>query len=225
MPDTGFYTYGHDPAGRAWHRRTRVHQTLTLDSADSHEEARQLLWHTESGFDAVAVENQSYPNLAHRRTVWFVNKESLGCGLFVFLDEALGDAPGQLDLHFQLAPGEIAFDTVTGRTTTMFADANVLVQPDPAALLSVSQQDGWFAWQYGLRTPRPAIRYQHRRPAPAAFLTLIIPYRGESAPAAVAALPANFAPGLNQVELRVSAFGETWTVGRDLAKGNAWWQR
>ena len=46
MTDTGFYTYGHDPEKRAWHRQTKVHQTLTLDGKDSQVDARELLWYT-----------------------------------------------------------------------------------------------------------------------------------------------------------------------------------
>lgn len=225
MPDTGFYTYGHDPVGRAWHRQTQVHQTLTLDGQDSQEAATQLLWHSETAFDVVAVENQSYPTLAHRRTVWFVNKAEPGRGFFVLLDEALGDATGQLDLHFQFAPGAITFDPATGRATTTFADANVLVLPDPAPLQTASQSDGWFAWQYGSRTPRPTIRYQIKQQAPAAFLTLLVPYQGETAPAAAATLPVDFAPGQARVELTIAAWGEHWMVGRDLTSGEAWCHR
>lgn len=225
MPDTGFYTYGHDPVGRAWHRQTQVHQTLTLDGQDSQEAPRQLLWHSEAAFDVVAVENHSYPTLTHRRTVWFVNKMEPGRGFFVLLDEALGDAAGQLDLHFQFAPGVLAFDPVTGHATTTFADANVLVQPDPAHLRTASQSDGWFAWQYGSRTPRPAIRYQLKQQAPAAFLTLLAPYQGETAPAVVATLSADFTPGQARVEIMVAAWGEHWVVGRDLTSSATWCHR
>jgi heparan-sulfate lyase len=46
MTDSGFYTYGHDKAARAWHRQTRVHQTLTLDNKDSKTDGRLRLWHS-----------------------------------------------------------------------------------------------------------------------------------------------------------------------------------
>ena len=35
MPDSGYYTYGHDPEGRAWHRQTTVHQTLTRNGEET----------------------------------------------------------------------------------------------------------------------------------------------------------------------------------------------
>ena len=105
MPDTGYYTYGHDPEGRAWHRRTKVHQTLTLDEHDSVDRGRHLLWRSAPGFDALVVENDAYDDrfnsfeprtrvhaysaMLHRRTVWFVDRS-----FFVLVDEAIGDPGG-----------------------------------------------------------------------------------------------------------------------------------
>jgi heparan-sulfate lyase len=221
MPDSGFYTYGNDKVARAWHRQTRVHQTLTLDGQDSREAPQQLLWHTEPAFDAVVVENQSYPQLAHRRTIWFVNKSTRGRSFFVLLDEALGDAAGQIDLHVQFAPGELQFDSASGQANTTFPDANLLVVTDPAVLALAEQSDGWFAWQYGSRQPRTAIRYQHLLGAPAAFLTLLVPYIGTEVPAAEVGLPPDFVIGDAHVTLSVSVFGERWEVQRDLTQGSA----
>ncbi len=217
MPDTGFYTYGHDPQGRAWHRRTRVHQTLTLDGKDSRVAGKKLLWHTSPQVDAAAVENASYKGLVHRRTVWFVDKR-----LFVLLDEAIGDAEGALDLHFQLAPGEAEINTEKHWAATGFDDANVLVWADPQAPVSMEEEEGWFAWSYGRRKPRKAFCYRHARPAPAAFLTLVVPYRGTRRPEVSAAPAGDFTVGADRVELRVEAFGQTWQIGRDLNEQNAW---
>ena len=236
MPDTGFYTYGHDPQGRVWHRQTRVHQTLTLDGKDSTEASKQLLWHTSEEFDAVAVENQSYPDLLHRRTVWFVDKS-----FFVLLDEAIGDARGTLDLHFQLAVGDARIDAGNNGSlrqepkrslrsptpsaygaTTAFEDANVLVWTDPKAPVSLEEEEGWFAWEYGSRKPRKAFRYRHEKKAPAAFLTLLVPYRETDVPRVLAALSEDFEVGAGEVTLHVEAFGKTWRIGRNLKQQKAW---
>lgn len=217
MPDTGFYTYGHDPVGRAWHRQTRVHQTLTLDGKDSADAGRHRLWHTAPGFDAVIVENAAYEGLTHRRSVWFVDRR-----FFVLLDEAVGSAPGTLDLHFQFAPGEVAFDPERRCARTLFEDANVLVQTDPLAPVTMAEEEGWFAWAYGHRTPRKAFRFRHHDQAPAAFLTLLVPYRGTEAPTASGALPEGFEVGSDRVSLNVSAFRKSYAIGRDLATGEAW---
>jgi len=225
MPDTGFYTYGHDPQGRAWHRQTRVHQTLTLDGKDSKEATRELLWHTSDKFDAVTVENQSYPDLLHRRTVWFVDKS-----FFVLLDEAIGDIKGTLDLHFQLAVGDARIDAENKCTTTAFSrtgcqlveDANVLVWADPNAPVLLEEEEGWFAWEYGSRKPRKAFRYRHKKIAPAAFLTLLVPYRGTNLPKVSATLSEDFQIGADEVTLNVEAFGKTWRIGRNLKQQKAW---
>ncbi|MCP4639187.1 MAG: hypothetical protein GY851_02070, partial [bacterium] len=163
MNDSGYYTYGHDPKARAWHRQTRVHQTLTLDGKDTKVAGKPLLWHTAPGFAALVVENASYEGLTHRRTVWFVDKR-----FFVLLDEAIGDvsgdAPGTLDLHFQFAPGDVDVDPEAHQANTRFDDVNLLVWQDPNAPVTVHEEEGWFAWTYGHRKPRTAIRFQHNDP-------------------------------------------------------------
>jgi len=215
MTDSGYYTYGHDPDGRAWHRRTRVHQTLTLDGNDSKINAKALLWHSSPGLAVVAVENPSYDGLTHRRTVWFVD------GLFfVLLDEAIGDAPGALDLHFQLAVGDAKIGN--HQVMTCFDDVNVLVWQDPKAPVTMAEEEGWFAWKYGHREPRTAFRFRHNDAAPAAFLTLLVPYHGREAPEVAASLPAEHEIGGDRVELHVQAFGKAWRIGRDLERRTAW---
>jgi len=217
MPDSGFYTYGHDPEGRAWHRRTRVHQTLTLDGKDTQIAGRQLLWHKSPELDAVVVENPSYEGLTHRRTIWFVDKK-----FFVLLDEAIGDAPGTLELHFQLAPGDAHINTEAHWATTAFDDANVLIWADPKAPVTLAEEEGWWGRKYGHREPRKAFCYRHTQPAPAALLTLVVPYRGTDRPQVSGALPAEFEVGADRAELNVEAFGKAWQVGRDLAEQKAW---
>ncbi len=217
MPDTGFYTYGHDPDGRRWHRRTSVHQTLTLDGKDAAIAGKHLLWKSTPGADVVCVENASYPDLSHRRTVWFVDR-----AFFVLLDEALGEAPGKLDLHFQLAPGSVPLDTGAHRAVTTFDDANVLVWAAPDALLQMEPEEGWFARKYGHRTPRTAFRFRHSRSAPAAFLTIVCPFRGSQPPRVEATLSEPWEVGADPVELQVEARGRRWRLGRDLKRREAW---
>jgi heparan-sulfate lyase len=217
MNDSGYYTYGHDKKARAWHRQTRVHQTLTLDGKDTKVAGKGLLWHTAPDFAALAVENASYANLTHRRTVWFVDKR-----FFVLLDEAIGDATGALDLHFQFAPGEVESSPDTHQARTQFEDVNLLVWQDPDAPVTLHEEDGWFAWKYGHRTPRTAIRFRHNGAAPSAFLTVLVPYRGTEPPKVSIDLPQNYSAGAGRVEFHVQAFGQTYTLGRDFAEQTAW---
>jgi len=217
MPDTGYYTYGHDPKGRAWHRQTAVHQTLTLDGKDTAVDATHRLWHSDDGFDAVVVDNASYEGLTHRRSVWFVDKT-----FFAILDEAVGDAQGALDLHFQLAPGDTMLEIARHCASTAFDDVNVLVWQDPRAVVSMAEEEGWFAWKYGHREPRTAFRFRRESGAPAAFVTLVVPYRGTERPEVHAELGDGYGVGKDRVEVQVRAFDKTWQVGRDLERGEAW---
>ncbi|HOZ49123.1 MAG TPA: alginate lyase family protein [Candidatus Hydrogenedentes bacterium] len=215
MTDSGYYTYGHDPEARAWHRQTRAHQTLTLDGKDTKVGGRELLWQVGGdGPDVLVVENASYEGLTHRRTVWFVGKR-----FFVLLDEAIGDAPGALDLNFQFAPGDVHVDLDKHCATTAHDDANIIVWQAPDAPVTVAQEDGWFAWSYGKRTPRTAIRFRHNSPAPAAYLTILYPYRGTDAPDIGAALADDYTIGADHVALTVAtADGQTWQLTRDLTR-------
>ena len=220
MTDSGYYTYGHDPEGRNWHRQTRVHQTLTLDGKNATVDGKPLLWHAAPDLTAVAVENASYDGLVHRRTVWFVQGR-----FFVVLDEAIGNAPGALDLHFQFAPGDIEVHGAEHCARTSFEDVNVLVWQGPDAPVNVVEEDGWYAWSYGHRAPRKAVRFRHHAQAPAAYLTLLVPWQGTETPAVTAALPEGFEIGAGRVELTVQAFGEACTLGRDLNEQRAWCAR
>jgi heparan-sulfate lyase len=217
MTDSGFYTYGHDPAGRAWHRRTAVHQTLTLDGKDSAIAGEVVLWKTSPAADCAVVENQAYPGLRHRRSVWFVDR-----AFFVVLDEALGEAKGSLDLHYQLAAGEAAVDHEQKKARTGFEDANVLVWADPNAPVSMEEEEGWFACEYGRRQPRQAFRYRHHSAAPASFLTLIVPYKGTQPPEVSAKVEGGAALGASRVELRAEVSSHTWRLGRDVERQEAW---
>ena len=217
MTDTGFYTYGHDPEKREWHRQTRVHQTLTLDNRNSSVDARARLWQAGADFSSVTVDNNAYEGFLHRRTIWFVDNS-----FFVLLDEAIGSAPGELALHFQLAEGKAELDGNGKRARTLFPEANVLVWSAPDEPLTLEEEEGWFAWTYGKRVPRKAFCLKSAGQAPQQFVTLIVPYRGTTAPVVSAGLLDNPTVGADRVELEASAFGKTWRIGRDLAAQSAW---
>lgn len=235
MPDSGCYAYGGKPfaAERPWFSSTVAHQTLTLDGKNSVNAARHLLWHSEPAFDVVAFENASYERLTHRRTVWFVNRS-----FFVLLDEALGDAAGQIDLHFQLAPGPWVFDPAakTAHTTdnkTEPSDAlpsGAIVAPAPGVLVwsptdapaEMIEERGQVSFQFHVKQPRPAFAYRQTRGAPAWFWTVIAPFRTGGPPVVHLKVGNGFQPGANRAEAVVTVAGQSVAFGRDLAKGTAW---
>ena len=246
MPDSGTYIYHGDARGRAWFRQTRVHQTLTLDGKDSGYGAKCLLWKPGKNLDALVVENKSYPGLTHRRAVLFVRKKFL-----VLVDEALGKAQGDVDLHFQLAPatpdgreefalgelkrpvvhrtppaaapGEAVFDRKAPSVRTDFKDANVLVRALPQKGMTLAAETGQVSFHYGSREPRPAFRFRVRKTgAPGVrFVTLVVPYQG-AAPETNVAFVGAPKPGAKKVELDVTVGKTAARVGYDVATGKTW---
>ncbi len=177
MPDAGSYIYSGDPENRAWFRQTKVHQTLTLNGENSKYAPNLLLWKPGKTNDILVVENQSYGNLKHRRSVFFVDKK-----YFIVVDEAIGSATGDVDVHFQLAPG--AGDAVSNRDKfsvhSNFSEGwNVLVQTFPQAGLELSEEEGQVSFLYTKKEPRPAFRYRIAKTQEdinVRFVTLVAPY-------------------------------------------------
>jgi heparan-sulfate lyase len=176
MPDAGSYIYSGDPENRAWFRQTNVHQTLTLDGANSAYAPRLLRWEPGPKQDLLIVENQSYPDLRHRRTVLFVDKK-----YFVIVDEADGSAIGEVDIHFQLAPGEVAFMKDRYAVRSDFREGwNVLVQTLPQPGINLNEEAGQVSFVYTKKEPRPAFRYRVNKTASdqkVRFVTVVVPYK------------------------------------------------
>ena len=216
LTDSGFYTYGHDKEARAWHRRTSVHQTLTLDNKDSKTDGRLRLWQSSPEFDALVVENPSYPGLVHRRTVWFVDKK-----FFVFLDEAIGQAAGALRVRWTPMPGTGRMSPDRTTYTTQFPDSNVLIHTASPSHAEFELEDGWYAPEYGQRTAREMLTVKSPAAAPAAFLTVVAPYAGTTSPEVQASLADGFTVGGDEARVSVRAFGKQWRVSRNLDKHTA----
>jgi heparan-sulfate lyase len=219
MTDTGYFTFGHRPDIRKWIVQTRVHQTMTLDNQDARQEGRHRLWHAGAGVDVLVAENAAYPDLVHRRTVWFVDHR-----FFVLLDEAIslpGKVAGEVRIHFQLAPGAAKTDWAGKQVRTAFGDANVLVAPASPQTVELEEEEGWCSFEYGRREPRMAFCYRHHDPAPARFLTWLVPYRGRTAPSVQAEMIEG-QTGSDRVEIEAGVEGKAWRLGRDLGAGSAW---
>lgn len=216
ITDTGYYTYGGDSEARNWHRQTQVHQTLTVDRKDIRTDGKLLLWKSQPHYDVLVVENPSYDGLTHRRSVWFVDRK-----FFVILDEAIGNMTGTVRLHFQPATGAGTLDTDTKTFTTRFPDANVLIKAVYPENIEIQQEDGWHAWSYGKREPRKTLSIAHPDPAPAAFVTILMPYRGQQEPVVNAELEPSFEIGSAEARLRVTVADKSWRIGRNIADGSA----
>ncbi len=175
MPDAGSYIYSGDPVNRRWFRQTKVHQTITHKDANSAYAPKLLLWKPAKDLDIMVVENASYKNLTHRRSVFFVDKK-----VFIIVDDAYGDATGNVDLHFQLAPGKAIFDSTNFAVHSNFADGwNVLVQSNEQAGMKLEEEEGQVSFVYTKKEPRPAFRYRLNKQTNdtrVRFVTVVAPY-------------------------------------------------
>ena len=178
MPDSGSYIYSGNPEGRKWFRQTKSHQTLTLNGENTQYDPKLLLWQPGEDLDILVVENAGYDQLTHRRSVFFVDKR-----YFVIVDEAIGKATGDIDLHFQLAPGNAVFDHNRFSVNSDFKEGwNVLVRTQKQKGLELSEEEGWVSFEYTKKEPRPAFRYRLKKTSaqqPVHFTTLVTPYEKE----------------------------------------------
>jgi heparan-sulfate lyase len=211
MRDPGVYCYARDDPRREAFRRTAAHQTLTLNGENSVRAGRLVRWVEDdgSGNAVLVVENDSYPGLTHRRTVFFAARR-----YFVLVDEALGPAQGSLDLHFQLAPGPCEIDPASRTARTAFPDgANVLVWADAHAPVTLETEEAWFSPVHNQKEPMPAFRYRHRATgAPARFLTVLAPWSDGPAPQVEARIVSGDIGGESlEIALTVDGFSCTLT--------------
>jgi heparan-sulfate lyase len=201
MPDAGSYIYGGDPENREWFRQTKVHQTLTLNGNNSAYAPKLLLWKPGMNLDVLVVENASYTNLTHRRSVLFVDKK-----YFVIIDEAFGEGTGDVDLHFQLAPGNAIFDNEKFSVRTDFKDGwNVFVQTTKQKGMKLEREKGQVSFVYTKKEPRPAFCYSlHKeiKETGVRFVTIVAPYGG-SQPRMNVRIIGKPLIGASQIELEI----------------------
>lgn len=194
FPDSGSYVYAGNAqvnAERDWFRQTRVHNTLTLDNRNIEStHSHQLLWSEEENLVKVVTENQSYPDLKHRRSVYLVDGEIL-----VIADEAVGKATGEVAIHFNLAPGEggkkpaeaLRFDR-DGTMHTTFSDGNNIKMKSSCSIArQIEMEEGWYSTAYRKKQERPtyAVKCQKGDNESLLFVTVIAPdndtYKGSIA--------------------------------------------
>ncbi|MEQ9437662.1 MAG: alginate lyase family protein [Cyclobacteriaceae bacterium] len=213
MPDAGSYIYSGDPENRAWFRQTKVHQTLTLNGENAAYAPQCRLWQPGEKVDILVVENQSYPDLAHRRAVLFVEKKYI-----ILVDEAIGNARGNVDLHFQLAPGEAIFNTQGRRVQTDFADGwNVWVQTNEQPGLQLEEEEGQVSFVYTKKEPRPAFRYRihQTKETGTRFVTIVAPYQ-DTVPEVQARILGNPPIGTSRITVEVTIDGTPQQITYEL---------
>ncbi len=216
MPDAGSYIYSGDPVNRAWFRQTKIHQTVTLNGENSKYAPKLLLWNPGKDNDVLVVENASYNDLTHRRSVFFIGKK-----YFIIVDEAYGDAAGNVDLHFQLAPGKAVFADEQRKVTTGFTTGwNVMVQTMEQQGLQMEAEEGQVSFLYTKKEPRPAFRYRidkNKANPMVRFVTVVAPYEKEIPNIRVKVIGEPKA-GLSDLKLQIEENGIIKQAGYSLGK-------
>ncbi|MEQ8878467.1 MAG: alginate lyase family protein [Cyclobacteriaceae bacterium] len=205
MPDAGSYIYSGDPVNRAWFRQTKVHQTLTLNGENSVYAPQLLKWQPGESLDVLVVENESYQELTHRRAMLFVDKK-----FFVVVDDAYGPATGDIDIHFQLAPGKAVFNKKKLTVGSDFDEGwNVLVKTQKQKNILLQEEEGQVSFEYTKKEPRPAFRFGLIKEATQSgvrFVTVVYPYKASIPDVKIKDL-SKTVTNANEVVLQVSING------------------
>ena len=177
FPDSGSYIYAGGPEVmklRNWFRQTAVHNTLTLNNQNLETtESVTKLWKPEGDIQILVTENPSYKNLKHRRSIFFVNQQ-----YFVIVDEAIGDAIGNINLHYQLCDGDINIDTKALSLSSEFTgDSQLKLQCFAPKKTTMKEEEGWYSVAYRQRTERTAISFNTEKKSKenVQFITVIYP--------------------------------------------------
>lgn len=180
FPDTGVYTYfneGGDNSDRTWFRHTKVHNTMTLNHADiTAASGKTLLVLAENNTEIVATENQGYPQLKHRRYVFFVEKT-----FFVLIDEGIGEGEGTISLNYNLCEGshqEVQIDPSAHGAHTAFADKNnLIIRTFGNYSLETKAFDGEVSYTHGVKSPRQSyvVNMEKKAHQTARYITVIYP--------------------------------------------------
>lgn len=183
FPDSGSYVYAGDEEVmklRNWFRRTKSHNTLTLDGKTLETtESVTLLWQPEGEVQTLVTENPSYQNLKHRRTVFFVDGT-----YYVIVDEAVGEATGTVNLNYHLCEGTVNTDAGHNALTTTYEGAsNVKLQCFPELKASMTQEEGWRSTAYRKRVPRTSVAFnaEKKNAKPVRYITVIYPVKDTAA--------------------------------------------
>jgi heparan-sulfate lyase len=140
---------------------------------------------------------------------------------FVFVDEAIGNAKGSLDLHFQFAPGPSLASDKHEVHTNLPGHANVEVWEPSDAPVDVIRERGQISSKFNVKEERPAIAYHARSGAPFVYLTVVAPYEGVQPPKVNARIVNSFAANGQALQVELSIDGRRWSLSRDLRSGDA----
>jgi hypothetical protein len=170
LVDPGFFCYNGDPQWEVHFRRTRAHNTLTIDGRDQARHLSKMAWArtytpVREGWSAegdIAWARGSHDGYArgrdgvvHRRTIWLRPD-----GYVVLFDEITGSGEHVIEANFQFAPGSLALD---GDAAALYDGRFELGWACNSSLRAVVRQGedgpggGWVARSLGVREAAPRL--------------------------------------------------------------------
>ncbi len=177
FPDSGSYVYagkGEIMEWRNWFRQTSVHNTLTLGGKDLETTDSQiLLWQPDGDVQVLVTENQSYKNLKHRRSIFFVDG-----AYFVIVDEAVGAAKGHVGLHYQMPRGKVPNSREDMHFHTEFeGESNMKLQCFGPSNMTMKKEEGWTSTAYQKKQKRMKVTFNSHKEDenPVRYITVIVP--------------------------------------------------
>lgn len=187
LVDPGFFTYNGEPEWEVAFRKTRAHNTVTIDDRDQARHVSKMAWtHTYAARqEGWAIEpngawargsHDGYAHgqnaIIHRRTVWLRNE-----GYVLLYDEIVGSGSHRVQASFQFAPGTL---TVDKRGMVVFDHRYELAwtcSVDPEVSIRCGEPEptgGWVARSLGVREPAPRLVLDFPFTAPRVSLLTIV---------------------------------------------------
>lgn len=208
LPDSGSYLY-YGPERRRF-ARTSSHSTVTIDDADQNTSGARLhCFFNSEALSFVDGSHEGYENVTHRRQVLFARPLAGITPYFVVIDRVSGEGAHTADQywHFLPAPLETNAEHLLARTV-LPKGPNLMVKAFATPGIELEEVESWVSFVYTEKEPRPAVRYRYEGELPATFITLLVPYPGETPPALQASAVTLQEPG---DALAVQVEGEGFT--------------
>ncbi|WP_163930004.1 heparinase II/III family protein [Paraferrimonas sp. SM1919] len=180
MPDPGAFMYSGEEVimkQRRWFRQSKIHNTLTLDDKRINIDAKPLFWRVTDKLESLVVENQSYPDLKHRRSIFFIEKR-----FFVILDEAIGAATGAVKVRHFVKEGQVSVNPERHLLRTDFAGSNLSIAAVAVSEMSSEHELSRVSYHYGKAKQRSGISLTVNKTNDysARLISVLMPFDGPS---------------------------------------------
>ncbi len=186
--DPGVYIYGTPESSEL--SGTKSHNTITVDNRDA-SSGQSDAWVTSERFDFFAGHNDGYRGLKdvrHHRRVWFLKPFDGGAGLWVVLDDVMGEGRHEAALRYRFARLKVQHDSALRQTWTNESDGNLLVRVLERPQTQMELSEGIAATSWDRLTKVPVASFRQQGKLPLAFTSLLLPFRGATPPTCEAQL-------------------------------------